>query len=139
MSMSNDMENDLQKFIHNAVDPDWRGNTNFYLSLHTADPGEAGNQSTSEVSYTGYARVAIVRNNTSEFTVTGNSVTTAVEKLFGKRTDAGAQIDGTHIGIGRDVSGTGKLMYSWPLNSTIKINQNTTPKLAAGSYTMTKD
>jgi len=33
-----------------------------YLSLHTADPGEAGTQSTSEVAYTGYARVAVARS-----------------------------------------------------------------------------
>ncbi len=30
----------------------------FFIALHTADPGEAGNQSTSEANYTGYARVA---------------------------------------------------------------------------------
>ena len=33
----------------------------FFIALHTADPGEAGDQSTNEVAYTGYARVGVVR------------------------------------------------------------------------------
>ncbi len=31
--------------------------TNLYVSLHTGDPGEAGDQTTSEAAYTSYARV----------------------------------------------------------------------------------
>lgn len=38
-----------------------------YVSLHTADPGAGGNQTTSECAYTGYARVAVSR--TSGWTV----------------------------------------------------------------------
>ena len=34
----------------------------FFISLHTADPS-AGNQSTSETAYTGYARVAVARSS----------------------------------------------------------------------------
>ena len=30
-----------------------------YVSLHTADPGEAGSQTTNEANYTSYARVAV--------------------------------------------------------------------------------
>ena len=33
-----------------------------YVGLHTADPGEAGTQATSEATYTGYARVAVARS-----------------------------------------------------------------------------
>lgn len=32
-----------------------------YVSLHTADPGVAGDQSTNEATYTSYARVAVAR------------------------------------------------------------------------------
>ena len=35
--------------------------TNLYVALHTADPGAAGTQSTSEIAYTSYARVAVAR------------------------------------------------------------------------------
>jgi hypothetical protein len=44
-----------------------------FVSLHTADPGEAGSQSTSEATYTSYARVSMPRNG-STWTVTGNAV-----------------------------------------------------------------
>jgi hypothetical protein len=40
----------------------------FYVSLHTADPGETGDQTTSEAAYTSYARVSVVRT-TSGWTV----------------------------------------------------------------------
>ena len=33
-----------------------------YLSLHTADPTAGGNQSSSEISYTGYSRQAVARS-----------------------------------------------------------------------------
>jgi hypothetical protein len=37
---------------------------NLYVSLHTADPGAAGNQTTNECAYTSYARVAVERSAT---------------------------------------------------------------------------
>lgn len=45
---------------------------NLYVALHTADPGEAGSQSTNEVSYTGYARVAIAHDGE----INGDSIMT---------------------------------------------------------------
>ena len=58
--ISNAFANDLLKLIFNATSisnlADNAGSsplTNLYIALHTADPGAAGNQSTSEVNYTG--------------------------------------------------------------------------------------
>lgn len=34
---------------------------NLYVSLHTADPGAGGDQTTNEAAYTSYARVAVAR------------------------------------------------------------------------------
>jgi len=68
MSKSNAFENSLLKLIFNATaianladNAATSPLTNLYVSLHTADPGEAGDQSTNEVSYTSYARVAVAR------------------------------------------------------------------------------
>lgn len=44
--------------------------TNIAVALHTADPGTNGNQSTSEVAYTSYARASVART-TGGWTVTG--------------------------------------------------------------------
>jgi hypothetical protein len=46
-----------------------------FVALHTADPGAAGTQSTSEAAYTSYARVAVARSS-GGWTVTGSSPTT---------------------------------------------------------------
>jgi len=80
MSKGNTWENDLLKLIFNATAiANIAANaassplTNLYVSLHTADPGEAGDQTTSEATYTSYARVAVARTS-GGFTVTGNSV-----------------------------------------------------------------
>ena len=59
-----------------------------FYALHTADPGDAGSQSTSEVVYSGYARPPGARSSAG-FTVNGKNVSPAVEVNFGKRTDAG--------------------------------------------------
>ena len=102
-----------------------------YLSLHSADPGETGNQSTNEVSYTGYARLALGRTS-GNWTVAGNTVSLAANADFGKRTDA-ASTTATHFGIGTASSGAGKLLYSGTLTPNITITQNTIPRIEAGS------
>lgn len=81
---------------------------NWYVSLHTADPGEAGDQTTNEATYTGYARVAVARSGAG-WTVTGSQVRNVAEIAFGLCT-AGPQTV-THFGIGTDLSGAGRLMY----------------------------
>jgi hypothetical protein len=62
MSIGNTTENDLNLLIFNATALSWNANTDLYLALHTADPGEAGNQTTSEATYTSYARVTVARS-----------------------------------------------------------------------------
>src|ERR1700686_1336692 len=46
--------------------------TNIFAAGHTADPGTAGDQTTSEIAYTSYARVAVARTS-GGWTVTANS------------------------------------------------------------------
>src|SRR3954464_32080 len=48
--------------------------TSLFVSLHTSDPGISGSQTTNEVVYTGYARVAVSRT-VGGWTVAGNVVT----------------------------------------------------------------
>lgn len=121
MSKGNTYENDLLKLIFNATAiANLADNaasapiTNLYASLHTADPGEAGSQTTSETSYTSYARVAVART-TGGWTVTNNSVSPVATISFPACTGSSATI--THFGIGTASSGTGKLLYSGVLGT----------------------
>lgn len=124
MPKSTTFSNDLLKLIFNGTPiANLADNaassplTVLYLSLHTADPGAGGNQATNELSYTGYARVAITRNGTG-WTVTNNSVSPTSPILFPEKT-GGTGGTATHVVVGTASTGTGKLLYSGALNPAI--------------------
>jgi hypothetical protein len=102
----------------------------FYVSLHTGDPGEAGNQTTSETAYTSYARVAVARSG-SGFTVTGNSVSPAANVDFPECTGSTSTI--THFGIGTASSGAGVLLYKGAVSPSISVSTGVTPRLTTAS------
>lgn len=97
-----------------------------YVSLHTADPGEAGTQSTSEANYTGYARVAVARS-AGGWTVSGNSVSNTAAVPFGACSAGSNTI--LYVGIGTDPSGAGTLLYCNTLGTS---NQGLFTAIAAG-------
>lgn len=137
MSKGNTFENDLLKLIFqaaaiaNIADNAVTGPlTSLYVSLHTADPGEAGDQTTSEAAYTGYARVAVARSG-SGFTVTANSVSPAADVSFPAGT--GGTGTATHFGIGTAASGVGKLLYSGTITPNIVMGNGVTPKLTTAT------
>lgn len=137
MSKGNTYENDILKLIFTAVaianladDAGTSPLTNLYVSLHTADPGEAGNQATNECAYTSYARVAVARS-ASGFTVSGNSVSPATDINFPAAT--GGTETATHFGIGVASSGSTKLLYSGAISPTIAISSGVQPKLTTAT------
>lgn len=146
MSKSNTFENDLLKLIFNnddiALIGDAAGLQNsatagsLYVSLHTADPGEAGDQTTSETSYTSYARVAVARTS-GGWTVSGNAVSNTALVQFPQCTGGSATL--THFGIGTDSSGAGKLLYSGALTSSLSVSSGIQPQFAAGDIDVTED
>lgn len=109
--------------------------TSLYVSLHTADPGEAGSQTTNETTYTSYARVAVART-AGGWTVTGNSVSPVATINFPACTGGTATI--THAGVGTDASGAGKLLYKGALSPNIAVSTGVTPQIATTS-TITED
>jgi hypothetical protein len=142
MSKSDSFENSLLKLIFNATAisnlADNAGTsplTNLYVSLHTADPGETGNQSTSETSYTSYARVAVART-TGGWTVTANSVSPVANIDFPAATGGSGTI--THFGVGTASSGAGVLYYSGTVTPNITVSSGVTPRLTTAS-TITED
>lgn len=103
----------------------------FYISLHTADPTLTGNQTTSEATYTGYARVAVARSGAG-FTVATKNVSNAAAVTFGECTAGSSTV--THFGIGTDLSGTGNLLMSGALDASLAISTsaNQIPEFAIG-------
>jgi len=145
MSKSNTWENDLLLLVFNNTNASLigdatglRGSTtagSLYLSLHTADPGEAGTQATSEIGYTSYVRKAVARSGAG-FTVSGNSVVLAADQDFVAGT--GGSGTATHFGVGTDASGTGKLLYKGAITPNIVCGNGVTPRLTTGT-TVTED
>jgi hypothetical protein len=108
----------------------------FYISLHSADPGEAGNQSTNEISYTGYARVGVART-AGGWTRTTSTIANTALVQFGQCT--GGTATATHFGIGTDSTGTGNLLLKGALNASLSISNGIQPQFAAGAMTATVD
>jgi hypothetical protein len=140
MSKTNAFENALLLLIFNNTNianvgdaTGVRGSSaagSLYVSLHTADPGEAGDQTTSEIAYTSYARVAVARSG-SGWTVTNNSVSPAAAITFPAAT--GGSGTATHFGIGTAASGAGVLLYKGAISPNIAVSNGVTPELTTAT------
>jgi hydroxymethylglutaryl-CoA reductase len=141
MSKSNTFENEILAHIFNNANianigdaTGLRGSTaagSLYLSLHTADPGEAGTAATNEISYTGYARAPVARSSAG-FTVSGNTVTLTANVDFPKMTGGtGGTI--THFAVVKEVSGASVVCYKGPVSPTILAAAGIIPRLETGT------
>jgi hypothetical protein len=142
MSKGNTFENDFLKLVLQATaianiadNAASSPLTNVYLGLHTSDPGEAGDQTTNETTYTSYARVAVARSG-SGWTVTNNSASPAANADFPQCTGGTATI--THAAVGTASSGTGKILWKGALTPNISVASGVTPRVTTSS-TITED
>ena len=145
MTMTNAAENALLDLLFDNVD--WANigdatglqassaDCNFYISLHTGDPGETGDQTTSEADYTSYARVAVSRTN--GWTISGSNVSNAAAVTFPEATGGSNTI--THFGIGTDASGAGNLLLYGALDSSLAVSNGITPEFAIGELDVDAD
>lgn len=131
-------ENDVLKFIFNATPITNIGDnaaasplTNLFVSLHTADPTDAGTQTSNEMSYTGYARVSVARTS-GGWAVTGSSVSPVANIDFGTMT-AGAGGTLTHWAVGTLSSGAGKILYSGTVTPNPVIANGSIPRISTAS------
>lgn len=145
MSFSNTLENELLLLLLNNSNianigdaTGLRGSSTagvFYLSLHTSSPGETGTQSTNETTYGSYARVSVARS-AAGWTVTGNSASPTSAVDFAEATSGTATI--THVGLGTDSSGAGKLVLYGSLSPSISVASGVIPRIKTTS-TITLD
>lgn len=142
MSKTNALENALLLLLFNAttfanvaVNATASPITDIQVSLHTADPNEAGDQTTSESAYTSYARVAVARSGAG-WTVTGNSVSPAAAITFPAGSGGSGTV--THFGVGTASSGAGVLLYKGAVTPNIVTGAGVTPQLTTAT-TITED
>ncbi len=135
MSKSNTTEQDTLKSLLQGSDPSWRANPTLYLALHTADPGEAGNQSTSEATYGGYARVEIVKS--TGWTDGGSTFTNATLLQFPQCSGGSNTL--TYVSVGVTASSNSQIIYSGALNSSLSVSNLIQPQFSIGSLSITED
>lgn len=135
MSASNTTETALLSYIFDSAAPSWDAASDFYVALHTADPGEAGSATTSEIAYTSYARVAISR--TTGFTVSGNTASNAALVQF--PTCTGSSGTATYFSIVTTASGAGDIIVSGALSSALAISTGIQPQFNTGDLDVVLD
>ncbi len=146
MGKSNSFENSLLQLLFNNVDipniGDAAGIQNsatagsLYVALHTADPGEAGNQTTNECAYGSYDRVAIART-VGGWTVSSNTATNAALAQFPECTSGSETI--TYVSIGTSAYPTaGVILYSGALTASRSVSTGIQPQFAATALVVTE-
>lgn len=142
MSISNTTENAILDLIYSATA--WANyadnaasspQTNIHCALHTADPGDAGSMSTSEVAYTSYARVNVARS-TGWAAASGGSVSPASTVSFPAGT--GGSGTATHFSTGKTGGGAAAILFSGTVTPNIVTGNGVTPQLSTAT-TITLD
>ncbi len=109
---------------------------NLYLSLHTADPGVGGAQTTNETAYTNYVRIAVARTTGGWNVPAAAATANAALAQFAQCGVTGATI--THVAIGTASSGAGKVLYAGALSSSLAVANGIQPQFAAGALDVTE-
>lgn len=139
MGKGNTFSNDLLKLIFNATaianiadNAASSPLTAVGVSLHTANPGASGNQTTSEAAYTSYARVSVART-TGGWTASSAQSTSPVANIDFTAATGGSETE-THFAVGTDTAtATGKILYSGTVTPNIAVSNGVTPRLTTAS------
>ena len=102
-------------------------------ALHTADPGSAGTQTTSEITYTSYARVSVNRNS-GGWTVSGTnpaSVSPVANISFPAGT--GGAGTATFFSAGKTGGGATAILFSGTVTPNIVTGNGITPILSTAT------
>jgi len=145
MSLVNSFETDLLEYMFNntvlanfgdaAGIPATVGAGSMFISLHTADPGEAAaNQSVSEMTYTGYGRSAAPRS-AGGWTVAGNIADNAAVEQLGENT--GTSQTSTDCGLGFATSGATALFMIGA--AALVVSTGVNPEFAIGALDASLD
>jgi hypothetical protein len=140
MAIGGNVEQDILKLVFNATAwanyADNAGSTpqtNVAVALHTADPGTAGSQTTSEVAYTSYARASVARTS-GGWTVSGTgpaSVSPVAAITFAAGT--GGSGTASYFSTGKTGGGATDILWSGTVTPNIVTGNGVTPSLSTAT------
>ena len=102
------------------------------IAVHTASPGDAGDQTTNEATYTSYARVTVARTTTS-WSVTAELVNNVSAITFPTATGGSNTITDFSIGGGF----SSNMFFYGSLTAPLAVSNGITPEFAAGDLDVT--
>jgi hypothetical protein len=138
MSLANVTENAILNLIFSAttwanyaINATSSPETNIVVALHTADPGEAGAQNTTETAYTSYARVNVARG-AGWTTSTAGSVSPVATISFPIGT-TGTSDTVTYFSTGKSGGGASPILFSGVVSPSITTGAGITPQLSTST------
>jgi hypothetical protein len=148
MSIANTTENAILNLVFSATA--WANyadnaasspQTNIGVSLHTADPADAGDATTNEVTYTSYTRINVARSNGwTTASGTNGSISPAANIDFPAGTGGSGTV--THFATAKSnatpPTGTQAILWSGTVTPNIVTGNGITPRLTTAS-TITLD
>ena len=142
MSIGDTTENAILNLVFRAVN--WSlyadntattPQTNIGISLHTADPGDAGTASTSEIAYTSYTRVNVARTTGGWSAASGGSVSPAANIDFPAGTGGSGTATHWMTAASNATPPTGAQVQLWSgtVTPNIVTGDGVTPRLTTAS------
>lgn len=142
MSIANNTENNILDLIFRATAwANFADNaaasplTNIHVALATADPTDTGTMSTSEATYTSYARVNVARS-TGWSAASGGSTSPAAAITFPAGTGGSGTV--THFQVGKTGGGAVDVLWNGTVTPNIVTGNGITPELTTAT-TITLD
>lgn len=109
--------------------------TNISVAIHTADPGDSGDQTTNEAAYTSYARVSVARTS-GGWTETSGSISPVSTIAFPSGT--GGSGTATYFSTGKTGGGATAILWSGIVTPNITMGSGISPQLTTAT-TITLD
>lgn len=99
----------MVKYVTKSEAPSWIDNDYLWVSLHHTAPVWTDNQTTYEISYPGYARQPIARDDTGWNYTSG--IATNAEEIEFPDPGGGSPEEVWWVGLGTSETGDGQLLY----------------------------
>jgi hypothetical protein len=130
MALATVTKSDLLSMALQGTDPAWRAGATCYLALTAAATFDPDAPLAGELTYTGYARVALTK--ATAFSGSAGARSNANLIQFGKRTDAGATQTAKFAVLVDTASGAVAMAIAVPLDDDLPVSINVQPQFAAG-------
>jgi hypothetical protein len=110
---------------------------NLYIALYTVTPSDSADGT--ECDYTGYARVAVLRDGSTGWTISGNAASNTAAVTFGQCTAGATDVAVAFAICTGDTEGASDQILWGPLTANLTIEVGVTPEFPIGALSITCD